>query len=191
MIAALKAKGKTKIKCYQIRNHSELMFNNLMKIPTKVYKKNNYEFIELNGLKEIKPFNYKIPGDISSASFFIVLTLLSKKSSLIIKNVNTNPSRIGIIKILNMMGSKIKFLNKKNYKGEKISDIYVKSNKNLKGINLDPKMNSSAIDEFLLIFLLASISKGISIFKNLSELNKKESKRLDWGIKILKMIMLK
>ena len=108
------------------------MFNNLMKIPTRVYKKNNYEFIELSGLKEIKPFNYKIPGDISSASFFIVLTLLSRKSSLIIKNVNTNPSRIGIIKILNMMGAKIKFLNEKEYKGEKISDIYVKSNRNLK-----------------------------------------------------------
>ena len=191
MIAALKAKGKTKLKCLPSRNHSELMFNNLMKIPTKVYKKNNYEFIELSGLKEIKPFNFKIPGDISSASFFIVLTLLSRKSSLIIKNVNTNSSRIGVIKILNMMGSKIKFLNKKNYKGEKISDIYVKSNRNLRGINLDPKMNSSAIDEFLLIFLLAGISKGRSVFKNLSELNKKESKRLDWGIKILKMLGVK
>ena len=188
MIAALKANGRTKLKCLPSRNHSELMFNNLMKIPTNIYKKKNYEFIELDGLKEIKPFKYKIPGDISSASFFVVLALLSKKSSLTIKDVNTNPTRIGIIKILNMMGSNIKFLNKRNYKGEEISDIYIKPNRNLKSIKLDSKINSSAIDEFLLIFLVASISKGISIFNNLDELNKKESKRLDWGIKILKMI---
>ncbi len=89
------------------------------------------------------------------------------------------------------MGSKIKFLNKRYYKGEKISDIYVKANRNLKGINLNPKLNSTAIDEFLLIFLIASICKGVSTFKNLGELNKKESKRLDWGIKILKMMDVK
>ena len=191
MVAALRAKGKTKIKCLPSRNHSELMFNNLMKISTRVYKKNYYEFIELNGLKEIKPFKYKIPGDISSASFFVVLTLLSKKSSLIIKDVNTNPSRIGIIKILNMMGSKIKFLNRKNYKGEKISDIYIKANRNLKGIKLNSKINSSAIDEFLLIFLVAARAKGVSKFSGLSELNKKESPRLNIAINILKMMGIK
>ena len=138
-----------------------------------------------------KGFNYKIPGDISSASFFIVLTLLSNKNSLIIKNVNVNSSRTGIIKILNMMGAQIKIFNKKSYKGEFTADLFIQSNKKLKAINLNPKFNSSAIDEFLLIFLVASVCKGISTFKNLSELNKKESKRLDWGIKILKMINVK
>ena len=117
--------------------------------------------------------------------------MLTKKSSLKIKSVNINPTRIGIINVLNMMGSKIRFLNKRYYKGEKISDIYIAANKNLKGINLNPKLNSTAIDEFLLIFLIASICKGVSTFKNLGELNKKESKRLDWGIKILKMMGIK
>ncbi len=191
MIAALKTKGKTKLKCLPSRNHTELMFKNILKIPMNIRKNKNYEFIEIDGLKKFKPFNYKIPGDISSASFFIVLTLLARKSSLTVKNVNINPTRTGIINVLNMMGSKIKFLNKRNYKGEKISDIYIKSNKNLKGINLSPKLNSAAIDEFLLIFLIASICKGVSTFKNLGELNKKESKRLDWGIKILKMMGIK
>ena len=120
-----------------------------------------------------------------------MLTLLSKKQFLTIRNVNVNPSRIGIIKIFNKMGAKIKFLNKKNYKGELIADIFIKSQKKLKSINLDPELNSSAIDEFLLIFLVASKCNGTSTFKNLSELNKKESKRLDWGIKILKMIGVK
>ena len=191
MIAALKTKGKTKLRCLPSRNHTELMFKNVLKIPINITKRKNYESIEIDGLKKFKPFNYNIPGDISSASFFIVLTLLTKKSSLKIKNININPTRIGIINVLNMMGSKIKFLNKRYYKGEKISDIYVKANKNLKGINLNPKLNSSAIDEFLLIFLIASICKGVSTFKNLRELNKKESKRLDWGIKILKMMNIK
>ncbi len=191
MIAALKAKGKTKLKCLPSRNHTELMFKNVLKIPIKIYKREKYDIIEIDGLKEFKSFNYKIPGDISSASFFIVLTLLSENSYLTIKNVNTNSSRTGIIKILNMMGSKIQFFNKRYYKGEKISDIYIRSKKNLKSINLNPKLNSSTIDEFLLIFLVASVSKGISVFKNLGELNKKESRRLDWGIKVLKMMGIK
>ena len=191
MIAALKTNGTTKIKSLPSRNHTELIFKNVLKVPIKIKNKKKYDFIEVKGKKEIMPFNYKIPGDISSASFFIVLTLLSKNSELILKNVNINPSRTGIIKILNMMGAKIKFLNKKNYKGEIIGDIFVKSAKNLKAVNLNSSFNSSAIDEFLLIFLVASRCKGISSFVKLSELNKKESKRLDWGIKILKMMDIK
>ena len=191
MIAALKAKGKTKLKCKPSRNHTELMFKNVLKIPIKVKKNKGYDKIEITGNKEFKSFNYNIPGDISSASFFIALTLLTKNSSLTIKNININDSRIGIIKILKLMGAKIKLLNKKTYKGEETSNIFVKSQSDLKAINLNPKLNSSAIDEFLLIFLIACKSKGISTFKDLSELNKKESKRLDWAFKILKMIGIK
>ncbi len=191
MIAALKAKGKTKLKCLPSRNHTELMFKNVLKIPIKLKKEKNFDVIEIEGMNEFEGFNYKIPGDISSASFFIVLTLLSKKNRLTIKNVNINPSRTGIIKILNMMGAQIKIFNKKSYKGEPTADLFIKSNKKLKAINLNPKFNSSAIDEFLLIFLVASVCNGTSTFKNLSELNKKESKRLNWGIKILKMMNIK
>ena len=75
--------------------------------------------------------------------------------------------------------------NKKIYKGEKIADIYVKSVKFLKAINCPSNLNASAIDEFLIIFLAAAKAKGISYFKNLSELNQKESPRLIWGSKIL------
>ncbi len=191
MIAALKANGTTKLKCIPSRNHTELMFKNVLKIPIKLKKKKKYDLIEVKGMNEFKSFKYNIPGDISSASFFIVLTLLSKKSHLTIKNVNINPSRSGIVNILNMMGAKIRIFDKKYYKGELTANIFIQSNKKLNAINLDPKLNSSAIDEFLLIFLVASVSKGISTFKNLSELNKKESKRLDWGIKILKMMNIK
>ena len=89
------------------------------------------------------------------------------------------------------MGVKIIFKNKKEYKGEKISDIKVKSPKFLKSINCPTKFNSGAIDEFLVIFLVAAKAKGVSYFKNLSELNQKESPRLLWGAKILKEIGIK
>ena len=191
IIAALKTQGKTFLKCKPSRNHTELILKNVLKAPIKLKKKKNFDLIEIQGKKEFKSFKYDIPSDISSAAFFIVLTLLGKNSSMIIKNINTNPTRTGIIHILNLMGAKIKLLNTKIYNGEKISDIFVKSSKTLKGINLNPKHNSSAIDEFLLIFLTASLCKGISTFKNLSELNKKESKRLNLGIKILRLMGIK
>ena len=91
----------------------------------------------------------------SSAAFFIVLTLLSKNSQLILKNVNINPSRIGIIKILKMMGANIKFFNKKTIKVKLMLIFWLKVQK-LKAINLNSSLNTSAIDEFLLIFLVAS-----------------------------------
>ena len=191
MLAALKVRGKTKLKCLPSRNHTELMFKNVINVPTKIKKQKRYDLIEVNGCKEFKPFKYKIPGDISSASFFIVLTLLSQNKYLYIRDININPSRTGIVKILNMMGARIKFLNKKKYKGEEVGDIYVESREKLKSINLNPKYNSSAIDELLLIFLVACRCNGISTFRNLGELNKKESKRLDWGIKILKLMGVK
>ena len=81
-------------------------------------------------------------------------------------------------------------LNNK-FKGEVISDIHVKSKKNLKAIKCTKYYNSSAIDEFLVIFLVAAKSKGISTFKDLGELNKKESPRLDLAVKFLKKIGVK
>jgi 3-phosphoshikimate 1-carboxyvinyltransferase len=187
LLAALNASGKTFIKAKKSRDHTEILFKNL-KIPIKVKQTKNYDYIEVEGKKNFKALNYNIPGDISSSAFFIVLTLLSEKSYLIIKNVNINPSRTGIITILNKMGAQIIFKNRKFYKGERIADISVKSIKKLNSINCPTKLNSSAIDEFLIIFLVAAKARGVSYFKNLEELNQKESKRLDWGSKILNMI---
>ena len=190
ILAALQTPGITKIKAKKSRNHTELLLKYL-KIPIKIKSNGEYDLIEVKGLNEIKSFDYHVPGDISSAAFFIVLTLLSKKSKIIIKKVNVNETRIGIIKILNKMNSKIILKNKKNYKGEKIADIHVKSIKSFKPINCPSKLNSSAIDEFLIIFLVAAKANGISHFKNLKELNKKESPRLNYAIKFLKMIGVK
>ena len=188
--AALNTSGETIIKAKKSRNHTELLFRYL-KIPIKVKKNKKYDFIKITGKKEIKSFNYKIPADISSSAFFIVLTALSNDSKLLIKNVNINPSRTGVVKILKKMGVKILIKDKRNYKGEMVANIFIESSKNLKAINCPSSLNSSAIDEFLIIFLLAAKAKGISYFKNLSELNQKESPRLKWGSKILNMMGIK
>jgi 3-phosphoshikimate 1-carboxyvinyltransferase len=190
MLAALNTKGQTVIKAKKSRDHTELLFKYL-KLPIKVIKKKKIDLITINGKKKFKSFNYKIPSDISSSAFFIALTVLSASSKLKIKNVNINPSRIGIVRILKMMGTKILFKNIKSYKGEKIADIYVESTKHLKAINCPVSLNSSAIDEFLVIFLIAAKAKGVSFFKGLSELNQKESPRLKWGSKILNLMGVK
>ena len=187
MLAALKADNVTKIKAKKSRNHTEILFKYLQ-LPIKLKKQKIYDYITIKKTEKIKPINYVIPSDISSATFFIVLAALTKNASLKIINVNINPSRIGAITILKKMGVKIFFINKKNYKGEKIADIIIKNSKKIKAINCPTDLNSGAIDEFLVIFLVAAKAEGISYFKDLSEMNQKESPRLVWGSKILNKI---
>jgi len=190
IFAGLRTKGTTIIKAKKSRNHTELMCNYL-RLPVSVKRKKKYDEIKVKKVKKIKPIDYKIPSDISSSAFFIVLTVLSKNSKLVVKNVNINQSRIGVIQILKKMGADIIFKNKKTYKGEKIADIQIRGGKTLNAINCPSKLNSGAIDEFLVIFLVAAKAKGISYFKDLAELNHKESPRLKWSSKILNMIGIK
>ena len=190
IFGGMRTEGVTLIKAKKSRNHTELLCKYL-KLPVKIKNKKNYDLIEVSKVKKINPLNYKIPSDISSGAFFIVLAALNNNSKIVIKHVNINPSRIGIITILKKMGIKIILKNQKIYKGEKNADIHVISPKTIKAINCPSKLNSGAIDEFLVIFLVAAKARGVSYFKDLSELNQKESPRLKWGSKILKMIGVK
>ena len=190
MLAAIKTPGVTKIKAKKSRNHTELLFKYL-KIPIKISKSKNFDYIEIKGPCNFNSFDYRVPGDISSCSFFLVLTILSNESQIKIKDININQTRTGIIKILSKMNAKIYFKNKRNYRGELIGDILVSSSRNLKGVNCPKGLNSSAIDEFLIIFLVAAKSKGISTFSDLGELNKKESPRLEIALNFLQMIGVK
>ncbi len=190
IFAGMRTKGTTFIKAKKSRNHTELLCKHL-RLPIKIKKKQNFDEITIRKVRKIKKINYDIPSDISSSAFFIVLTALTKNSELIIKNVNINSSRIGIIHILKKMGVQINFKNKKVYKGEQIADLKIKSPNSIKPINCPTKFNSGAIDEFLVIFLVAAKAKGISYFKGLAELNQKESPRLEWGSKILDKIGIK
>ena len=190
ILGGMRVDGITKIHAKKSRNHTELLSKHL-RLPIKVKENKKYDLIKIQKINYIKPINYKIPSDISSSAFFIVLTVLTKNSRLLIKNVNINPSRTGIITILKKMGVKILYKNKKIYKGEKKADIQIINKNNLKAINCPTHLNSGAIDEFLLIFLVAARAKGVSYFKNLAELNEKESPRLKWGAKILQKMGIK
>ena len=190
MLAALNSPGTTIIKAKKSRDHTEKFFKYL-KLPINIIRNKNFDTIKIKGECQFKSFKYNIPGDISSSAFFIVITLLSSNSKLKIKDVNINPSRIGFIKIANKMGAKIKILNKRIKHGEAIGDVFVKSQSKLKAIDCPSSLNSNAIDEFLIIFLLASKASGVSNFTNLNELNKKESPRLKLGSKILNKMGVK
>ena len=190
ILGALKSNGETFIKAKKSRNHTELLCKHL-NIPIKIYSKKNYDYIKIKKTSRIDKLDYNIPSDISSSAFFMVLTALSKNSKLTIKNVNINPTRTGVISILKKMGVNIKIKNKKIYKGEINADIKIESTKKFKPINCPVKFNSGAIDEFLVIFLVAARANGTSYFKDLAELNKKESPRLKWGSKILNLMGVK
>ena len=103
ILAATRVKGKTYITAKKSRNHSEEMMKSL-NLPIKVKSRNNYDFIEVNKVNKIKPLKYKIPSDISSSAFFLVLTALTDNSKLVIRNVNVNSTRIGIVTILKKNG---------------------------------------------------------------------------------------
>ncbi len=190
LFAAMKTPGKTTIRSVPSRDHTEKLFKYL-KLPINISKEKKIDLISYKGIKNYKGFNYIIPGDISSSAFFIVLAVLTKKSKILIKNVNVNKSRTGIIDILKMMRAKITLKNKKKYNGEDIADIFVKSSSNLKSINCPIKMNSRSIDEFLLIFLVCATANGISKFNKINELRHKETDRLKFANNFLNNIGIK
>ena len=99
MLGAIKVNGTTTIKAKKSRNHTELLCKYL-RLPISIKSEKKNDIIKISKVKSIKPLNYKIPSDISSSAFFIVLTALSENSDLVIRNVNINPSRTGIITIL-------------------------------------------------------------------------------------------
>jgi len=177
LLASLNTPGITTIEEKKIsRNHTENILT-AIKANIKVKKIKKENFISLRGQKNIYGFNLDIPGDPSSAAPFVALTLLTPGSKLLIKNVNCNPTRIGFIKILKKMNANIKIKNLKIKAGEPVGDIFVKSSL-LKPISCTKELVPSAIDEFPLLFIIASITDGISEFNGIEELRHKESDRI-------------
>ena len=138
-------------------------------------------------VKIFKSFKININGDPSSAAFFTALTLLNQDSSLIIKNVGLNPTRIGFYEILKKQRANIKFKNIKTENNEIKGDIIVKSSK-LKPIKAPSSIYSKTTDEYLILFVIAALTKGKSSFKGISDLSNKESSRAYEMKKILSQI---
>ena len=188
ILASLGCPGISTIKEFKnSRNHTEKMLKFAAPRIIKVKKFKNFNLISIKGQKDYKAFDLNVGGDFSSASFFIVLTLLSKNSRLKIKSVNLNPTRLGALKILKKMGGKIALQNIKSKCGERIGDILIKSS-NLKSISCPASIVPYAIDEMTLMFFCAAFANGVSLFKGCRELEMKESRRLSLMNKMLNQI---
>lgn len=165
------------------RNHTEKMLN------LKVIEEKGFRKIYSSQKNYPKNFNFKVPSDISTASFFIVLTLLSRNSELRIKNVSLNETRIGIIDVLKMMGGNIKIESLIVESGEKRGDIVVRSSE-LQNIDIPHNIIPNIIDEIPILTVAGIFAKGNFSISNATELRYKESDRINSMIFNLKLLGL-
>ena len=176
-LAALNTKGiSTLEERFETRDHTEIMLKYL-NANIKVKKSKNKKIISIFGKTPIDAKDISVPGDISSAAFMIILALISKNSTVTIKNVLLNPTRTGVLDVLKKMRAKIKIKNKKTICGEVVGDIEAKSS-NLKATVVPEKMAPRLIDEYPILFIAACFAKGTSNFKGIEELRVKESDRI-------------
>ena len=119
----------------------------------------------------------EVPGDISSAAFFLVAGLIVPNSELLVKNVGVNPTRSGIIDILKEMGGQVELVNQREASGEPVADILVKSSR-LKGIEIGGSVVPRAIDEFPVVSVAAACAEGQTIIRDAEELRVKETDRI-------------
>ena len=189
ILAGLNSFGNTEIvEKEKSRDHTENML--IKNTQTIQVKKGKEKIIKVFGKKYLNPNNIKVPGDPSSAAFFTALTLLNKNSSLRIKNVGLNPTRIGFYEILRKHGAMIRFKNIKKNNNEISGDILIKSN-TIKPIKAAKEYYVKATDEYPILFVIAALTPGISIFKGIGDLANKESNRVKEMQNILKQIGIK
>jgi 3-phosphoshikimate 1-carboxyvinyltransferase len=136
-----------------------------------------YRAIHIRGEADLKPQVIEVPGDPSSAAFFVVAALIVPGSDLVIENVGLNPTRAGLLYVLREMGASIDELNPREVGGEPVADLQVRHSV-LAGIEVHPDLVPSMIDEFPVFFVAAAMAKGQTITRGLEELRVKESDRL-------------
>jgi 3-phosphoshikimate 1-carboxyvinyltransferase len=165
------------------RDHTEKMLG--LKVEEKDSKKISYS----SNKNYPSPKEYFVPSDISTASFFIVLALLTKNSFLKIKDITLNETRIGILQVLKEMGASIEIENQKENSGELYGDIIVKSSK-LHNIKINEKIIPNVIDEIPILSIIGIFAEGNFEIRNAAELREKETDRINAVIKNLKLLGL-
>jgi 3-phosphoshikimate 1-carboxyvinyltransferase len=178
LLAGLNTPGiTTVIEPVPTRDHSERMLKGFGADLTVEVAPDGTRTIRLVGEAELKPQTIDVPGDPSSAAFFIVAALVVPGSELVIENVGLNPTRAGLITVLRQMGGSIAELNPREVGGEPVADLLVKHSA-LTGIAVDPALAPSMIDEFPVLFVAAALAEGTTVTSGLDELRVKESDRL-------------
>jgi 3-phosphoshikimate 1-carboxyvinyltransferase len=185
MLAGLNANGVTNvIEEKKSRNHTENMLLQNKKLIKIKKNKKGQNHIKIYGKEFLDPIKVNVGGDPSSAAFFTALTLLTPKANLKIQHVGLNPRRIGFYELLKKHGAKIKFKNVKKINNELVGDIEVKHSK-LRAIKAGPEYYVSATDEYPILFVIAGLTRGTSIFKGIEDLANKESNRIEEMKKVL------
>ncbi len=173
LLAGLYADGVTKFsEPHKSRDHTERMLENF-----GAQIESNKNTMTIKGIAKLKASDILVPGDISSAAFFVVAATIIKNSKLRIKNVGVNPTRTGIIDIMSRMGAKIFFENEKTINNEPIADIIVESSQ-LKSTIIKGSDIPRLIDEIPVIAVAATQSEGETLIMEAKELRVKETDRL-------------
>ena len=177
LLAGLNTPGiSTVIEPVPTRDHSERMLRGFG-AEMEVEESGGERVIRIHGEADLKPQDVVVPGDPSSAAFFIVAALITEGSDLVIENVGLNPTRAGLIQVLRDMGGYIEELDRREVGGEPVADLHVKHSA-LTGIDVDPAVAPSMIDEFPVLFVAAALANGTTTTNGLDELRVKESDRL-------------
>ena len=175
LLAALFARGTTEIvDFYNTRDHTERA---LCHFGAKLVKKGKHN-IYLNAPVKLKGDQFKIPGDISAASFFIVAAALAPRGELLIEEVGINPTRTGILDVLREMGADISIHNMREYNCEPVSDLLIKSGRPLRGVEISKEMIPRLIDEIPVLAVAGLFAEGETVISGAAELRLKESDRL-------------
>jgi 3-phosphoshikimate 1-carboxyvinyltransferase len=178
LLAALNTPGiTTVIEPVPTRDHSERMLRGFGADLTVDVSGDGTRTIRLRGEAELRPQAIEVPGDPSSAAFFIVAALVVPGSELTIENVGLNATRAGLIEVLRQMGGDITEVNPREVGGEPVADLVVRHSA-LKGIEVDPAIVPSMVDEFPVLFVAAALAEGRTVTSGLDELRVKESDRL-------------
>ncbi|MBY8338195.1 3-phosphoshikimate 1-carboxyvinyltransferase [Alteriqipengyuania sp. NZ-12B] len=177
LLAGLNTPGVTSvIEPVPTRDHSERMLRGFG-AELEIGEDNGARVIRLTGQVDLRPQTLTVPGDPSSAAFFMVAATLVEGSDLTIRNVGMNPTRAGLVDVLRQMGANIEDIDAREVGGEPVADLRVR-HATLTGIEVDPAVAPSMIDEFPVLFVAAALAQGTTVTRGLEELRVKESDRL-------------
>jgi 3-phosphoshikimate 1-carboxyvinyltransferase len=178
LLAGLNTAGiTTVIEPVPTRDHSERMLKGFGATLDVEVEPDGTRWISVMGEAELQPQTIVVPGDPSSAAFFIVAALLVPGSDVTIANVGLNPTRAGLVEVLQAMGGDIELLDPREIGGEPVADLRVRHGL-LRGIAVDPAIAPSMIDEYPILFVAAALAEGTTVTTGLDELRVKESDRL-------------
>ena len=173
LLAGLYAEGETRVtEPYLSRDHSERM---LRHFGASVRTEGTTAILQ--PAKELYGQRITVPGDISSAAFFIAAALMVPHSELLIRNIGINPTRDGMLRVLRAMGADITLLNETDKSGEPTADLFVRYS-SLRGANIEGAVIPALIDELPMLAVLASVAEGTTVIRDAAELKVKESNRI-------------